>query len=88
MTILVINNKGYRSMRSGVLRSAQRALARGVDFGFDFEVDLAHAAAAFGVGSRRVEDPAEIADAVSAALHGGVPSVIEAVISPNPFPWF
>ncbi|HVR88319.1 MAG TPA: thiamine pyrophosphate-binding protein [Candidatus Limnocylindria bacterium] len=87
VTILVINNKGYRSMRSGVLRSAQRALARGVDFGFDFEVDLAHAAAAFGVTSRRVEDPAEIAAAVRSALQSGKPSVIEAVISPNPFPW-
>ena len=87
VTILVINNRGYRSMRSGVLRDAKRSTAKGVDFGFDFEIDFAHAAAAFGVAAQRVEDPADLGATVRAALESGRPSVIEVVISPNPFPW-
>jgi len=86
-TIVVLNNRGYRSMRSGVLRSAPNAIAKGVDFGFDFEVDVVRVAAGFGVAARRIEDPAELADVVRAGLQGDRPTVVEAVISPHPYPW-
>jgi thiamine pyrophosphate-dependent acetolactate synthase large subunit-like protein len=87
VTIVVINNGGYRSMRAGVLRQAKRSAEKGVNFGFDFEVDVGHAARAFGVDARRVSDPAHVADAVRAGLRGDAPNVVEVVISPNPFPW-
>jgi benzoylformate decarboxylase len=87
VTIMIVNNRGYRSMRSGVLRQAKRSADRGVDFGFDFEVSVEHAARAFGVPARRVSDPAAVADAVRAGLSAGAPNVIEVMISPNPYPW-
>jgi benzoylformate decarboxylase len=87
VTTMILNNGGYRSMRSGVLRAARRSAEKGVDFGFDFEVGVEHAARAFGVDARRVTDPGQVADAVRAGLRGGAPNVIEVMISSNPFPW-
>jgi benzoylformate decarboxylase len=87
VTILVLNNRGYRSMRSGVLRHAKRAAASGVDFGFDFEVNIGQAARAFGVDATRISDPSHVADAVRGGLRGDRPNVIEVMISPHPFPW-
>jgi benzoylformate decarboxylase len=87
VTIVIVNNGGYRSMRSGVLRAAKRSAEKGVDFGFDFDINIEHAARAFGVEARRVSDPAHVADAVRAGLRGDAPNVIEIMISQTPFPW-
>lgn len=87
VTIVVLNNGGYRSMRAGVQRAAPQAAAAAYDFGFDFQVDVPHAAAAFGVKATRISDPADVRDAVRQALQDNEPEVIEVEISSKPFPW-
>jgi thiamine pyrophosphate-dependent acetolactate synthase large subunit-like protein len=82
VTILVLNNRGYRSMRGGMARGAPKAHEAGLDFGFDFEIGIHDVARGFGVECKRVADPAELADAVHKSLGEKKPQVIEAMISP------
>jgi benzoylformate decarboxylase len=84
VTVIVLNNHGYRSMRGSVLRNSPRAAARGVDFGFEFEVDVCGVARSFGVPARRIDDPADLADAVRSALQHDGPDVLEVVVNSTP----
>jgi thiamine pyrophosphate-dependent acetolactate synthase large subunit-like protein len=77
VTVVVLNNHGYKAMRGSVLRNSPRAAARGVDFGFEFETDVCGIARSFGVQAERIADPNKVAEAVRAALQHDGPNVVE-----------
>lgn len=83
VTVLVLNNRGYRSMRGGMQRGAPRSSAAGLDFGYDFVVGIAEVARGFGVAATRVEDPSDLAQVVHSALAETAPKVVEVIISPD-----
>lgn len=82
VTILVLNNRGYRSMRGGMERGAPRSTEARLDWGYDFEVGIRDIARGFGVQADRVEDPADLAEAVRTAMDDPRPRVLEVMISP------
>lgn len=83
VTVLVLNNQGYRGIRGTISRTCERAIAQDYAFDVDFEVDVQQVARGFGVAARRVEDPAAVAEAVRDAMHDDRPEVVEVVISPR-----
>ncbi|MBV9329671.1 MAG: thiamine pyrophosphate-binding protein [Chloroflexi bacterium] len=82
VTVLVLNNHGYRSMRGGMQRGAPRSSAAGLDFGYDFRIGIGDVARGFGVPSLSITDPSDVAEVVGGALAADGPRVVEVAISP------
>ena len=77
VTLIVCNNAGY-----GWIKAGQKSRG-GKYFSVDFcQSDHAAIAEAFGLRARRVEDPAELADAMSEALHHPGPFLLDVVVQP------
>jgi benzoylformate decarboxylase len=81
VTLVVINNHGYRSMRGSVLKNSPRAARKEMTFDFEWEVDIPLVARGFGVECHRVEDPADLAEVLRRALRSPRPEIVEVMTS-------
>jgi acetolactate synthase-1/2/3 large subunit len=78
LTMIVVSNATYGWIKAGQKAGfGQRYFS--VDFGC---TDHAAVAAAFGVRSWRVEDPAQLGELLAAALASGEPSLVDVVCQP------
>jgi acetolactate synthase-1/2/3 large subunit len=78
VTFIVISNGTY-----GWIKAGQKSAYDARYFGVDFETtDHAKVAAAFGLKSRRVTEPGELAEALKEALAHGGPSLVDIVCQP------
>jgi acetolactate synthase-1/2/3 large subunit len=78
VTFIVISNSSY-----GWIKAGQKSAYDARYFGVDFETtDHAKVAAAFGLKSCRVTEPAELAKALKEALAHGGPSLVDIVCQP------
>jgi acetolactate synthase-1/2/3 large subunit len=78
VTFIVISNSTY-----GWIKAGQKSAYDARYFGVDFETtDHAKVASAFGLKSRRVADPGELAEALKEALAHGGPSLVDIVCQP------
>jgi benzoylformate decarboxylase len=81
---VVLNNRGYLILRRFVAEMRGTTATDGGDYvGLDIDhpdVDLLSISKGFGVGGVRISSPADIGDAVRAALAAGRPSVIELTV--------
>jgi acetolactate synthase-1/2/3 large subunit len=78
VTFIVISNDTY-----GWIKAGQKSGYDARYFGVDFETtDHAKVAAAFGLKSRRVTNPGELATALKEALAHGGPSLVDIVCQP------
>jgi acetolactate synthase-1/2/3 large subunit len=78
LTMVVVSNATY-----GWIKAGQKAGFGSRYFSVDFgRTDHAAVAAAFGVRSWRVEDPAQLAGALASALASGEPSLVDVVCQP------
>jgi acetolactate synthase I/II/III large subunit len=78
IAFIVISNSTY-----GWIKAGQKSGYEGRYFGVDFEcTDHAAVAAAFGVKSWRVTEPADLAKALKNALAHGGPSLVDVVCQP------
>ena len=77
VTIIVCNNASYGWIKAG--QKSRGAKYFSVDLG---QADHAAIAAAFGLSSRRVEDPGELAEAMTEALQYQGPFLLDVVTQP------
>jgi acetolactate synthase-1/2/3 large subunit len=78
VTLIVLSNSVF-----GWIKAGQNSGFGQRFFSVDFDrTDHAKVAAAFGVKSWRVEDPAELRGALAAALEHGGPSLVDIVVQP------
>jgi acetolactate synthase-1/2/3 large subunit len=78
ISFIVISNGTY-----GWIKAGQKSGYEGRYFGVDFATtDHAAVAAAFGVKSRRVTEPADLGQALNEALAHGGPSLVDVVCQP------
>lgn len=81
VTWVVLDNRGYRSMRRNIETRTHEPTAAKPDFGFDFTLDIGQITRAMGGRSTRVADPGDVAEVVRTALADDDPHVIEVEIS-------
>jgi acetolactate synthase-1/2/3 large subunit len=77
VTLIVCNNSSYGWIKAGQKSRGGKYFS--VDFG---DADHAAIARAFGLGARRVEDPAELADAMCDALDYAGPFLLDVLTQP------
>ena len=78
VTMVVVSNSVY-----GWIKAGQKTAYEGRYFSVDFNrTDHAAVAAAFGVKSWRVEDPAELREVLRAAVAHGGPTLVDVVCQP------
>ncbi|MFM8988462.1 MAG: thiamine pyrophosphate-dependent enzyme, partial [Alphaproteobacteria bacterium] len=78
VTMVVVSNAVY-----GWIKAGQKTAYDGRYFSVDFNrTDHAAVAAAFGVRSWRVEDPAELRQTLRAAIAHGGPTLVDVVCQP------
>jgi acetolactate synthase-1/2/3 large subunit len=78
VTFIVMSNSTY-----GWIKAGQKSAYDARYFGVDFETtDHAKVASAFGLKSRRVAEPRELAEALKEALAHGGPSLVDIVCQP------
>ena len=78
VTMVVVSNSVY-----GWIKAGQKTAYEGRYFSVDFNrTDHAAVAAAFGVRSWRVEDPAELRQTLRAAIEHGGPTLVDVVCQP------
>ncbi|MHC4235407.1 MAG: thiamine pyrophosphate-dependent enzyme, partial [Planctomycetota bacterium] len=77
LTLIVCNNSSYGWIKAGQKRRGDKYFS--VDFGHS---DHAAIAKAFGLRARRVEDPAELTDAMWEALNHPGPFLLDVVTQP------
>ena len=90
VTVVVNNNSGFGQNLTGVHRLAGNRPGRGEELIRFGPTDFTKVAASFGVRGIRVEQPSEIAPALSQALSSGEPVVVDVVtdLEPRaPEPW-
>ncbi|MBN3846049.1 thiamine pyrophosphate-binding protein [Paraburkholderia sp. Ac-20342] len=80
LTVVVFNDSSMTLI--GVKQRRRDLPHAGVDYS---HTDFAQVARGFGARGWRVEDPAQLADALSAALAADGPSVVDVVIDPEPY---
>jgi benzoylformate decarboxylase len=83
VTYVVFNNASYRILKQGMVRylgaSERKSQFMGMDFG-EPAIDLARQAAVWNIPSRRVEHPADLKEAIRAALDYDGPALVDVVI--------
>ncbi|HVV19343.1 MAG TPA: thiamine pyrophosphate-binding protein [Pseudonocardiaceae bacterium] len=80
---VILNNGAYRTLKQNTLKGRTPQAADHVFVGADLtdpDVDFLAVAEGFGVRAIRVDDPADIATAVHAALSSGAPALIDLVV--------
>lgn len=79
ITYIVINNRSYRILKERMVAFRDSHSFIGMDLE-DPEIDFQALAKGFGMSSVRIEEPAAIVPAVSAAIKSRQPSLIEVVV--------
>jgi acetolactate synthase I/II/III large subunit len=80
LTVVVFNDSAMTLI--GVKQRRRELPNEGVEYS---STDFAQVARGFGARGFRVEDPAQLVDALRQALAGDVPSVVDVVIDPEPY---
>jgi acetolactate synthase-1/2/3 large subunit len=87
VTIIVLNNRGWRSIRNLQVGAYGADRVAGTEFrrkGEAYSPDFAAAAAAFGLPSHLATDPADLRRAVADAIASGGPALIEVPTAGEP----
>jgi benzoylformate decarboxylase len=83
VTYVVFNNASYRILKQGMVRylgtSERKSEFMGMNFG-EPAIDLARQAAVWNIPAHRVESPADLKEALRAALDVDGPSLVDVVI--------
>lgn len=84
VTFIILNNRGYASIKWGFSLLPDRASKEGDDLGYILgNVDFPKLAEAFGVRGQRIEDPAKIKPAVQKAIRSDKPVLIDLFVDPK-----
>jgi benzoylformate decarboxylase len=79
LTVIIVNNGGYRIIKQRLLAFHQDSNFAGMSFE-DPPVDFAGLARALGVDARRVTEPGDLASALTDAFGRQGPSLVEVVV--------
>lgn len=83
LLVIVFNNRAYMAVKNQ-FRGSDERIRQAAQLGADLvgpELDFARLAQCFGIFGQRVEDPNEIAPALTRALGASGPAVVDVVIS-------
>lgn len=81
VTVVVLNNRGYRATRGGLKHPRITEADMREEYDFWFDVDLLSIAKGFGVDGIRVSNVLDLGDAIREGLAADGPTVIDAVVA-------
>jgi benzoylformate decarboxylase len=76
ITYLILNNSSYRILKERLVSFRKTDRFVGMDLR-NPEIDFVSLAQSFGLPARRITDPAEVAEALRAAVRSGKPSLLD-----------
>jgi benzoylformate decarboxylase len=76
ITYLILNNSSYRILKERLVSFRKTDRFVGMDLR-DPEIDFVSLAQSFGLPARRITDPAQVAEALRAAVRSGKPSLLD-----------
>jgi benzoylformate decarboxylase len=80
ITYVIINNRSYRIIKERLLamRGTDQFVAMDMN---DPAIDFVGVAQGMGMKAQRITDPAQLADALKAAIASGVPNLVEVIVA-------